>query len=100
MSVATHQFVHEIWVGAGGEQLSAGQGLVDKRIVLKGIPKGRLHPTDTGLEGERRTPLSRLTPKFKCYLFFFFFMHDIVDAPQPVITHTTHIITNSAQEVT
>lgn len=30
VSVATHQFVHEIWVGAGGKQLSAGQGLVDK----------------------------------------------------------------------
>lgn len=47
---ATHQFVHEIWVRAGGQQLSAGQGLVNKRVVLKGVPKGRLHPTDTGLQ--------------------------------------------------
>lgn len=71
--LTTHQFVHEIWVGAGGEQLSAGQGLVDKRIVLKGIPKGRLHPTDAGLGGE--TPLSRLSYKFtSCVVFFFFLL--------------------------
>ena len=51
---ATHQFVHEIWVRAGGEQLSAGQGLVSKRVVLKGVPKGRLHPTDAGLQQDRQ----------------------------------------------
>lgn len=53
LCVSTHQFVHEIWVRAGGEQLSAGQSLVSNRVVLKGIPKGRLHPTDAGLQQTR-----------------------------------------------
>lgn len=51
---ATHQFVHEIWVRAGGEKLSAGQGLVNKRVVLKGVPKGSLHPTDAGLQHKKQ----------------------------------------------
>lgn len=76
LCVATHQFVHKIWVGAGGEQLSAGQGLVDKWVVLKGIPKGRLHPTDAGLqhtsvwEGGGNTTVKANTSIHKLHFFF------------------------------
>lgn len=68
--MATYQFVHEIWVRAGGQQLSAGQGLVNKRVVLKGVPKGRLHPAHAGLHYKTHRHTNRaLNPRSgKCYI--------------------------------